>query len=270
MNKFTKHLLMTLLFIVFSSQQLFAKEKSLVLAFFPYVNASKIMLHNKNLKNFLETELNIPISIVTAKNTKVYMENLRKNSYDILFTAPHAGRYSELYYGYKNIAMTSTKIQGYYLVQKNSTLKVLSDLKGKTIAMASPQTLLHQIALDDLRKEGIINHKNITVSVMKNHLNSIFALTKGFNDAAVTGVKLWNNLPKKYKKDLKVLSKSTKIPGFFVMGNSRLEDTLIQKIKTALLKFHISKKGKKYIFKSFENIDKESSQVMDKYISVFK
>jgi len=270
MKKFIKYLLISFIFLALSSQQLFAKSEPLVLAFFPYVNPSKILIHNKGMRQFLETELNRPVTIVMAKNSKTYVENMKKNSYDLLFSPPHLGRYSELKYGYKNIVMTANNIQGYYIVRKNSKLKTLSDLKGKKIAMASPLTIVHQIAVDDFKKLGLVNGENMTISVIKNHMNSIFSVLKGFNDAALTGVKLWKRLPQKYKKDLRLLAKSSKTSGFFIMGNSRLDDSLIQKIQTSLLKFHTSTDGKNYLFKGFKKIDKKTSQSMDKYISVFE
>lgn len=270
MNSFNKHLIVAFVLFALFSEQLLAKSEPLILAFFPYVNPSKILVHNKGLKHFLEREIHRPISIVTAKNSKTYLENVKRHSYDILFSPPHLGRYSEVKHGYKNIAMTVNNIQGYYLVKKNSGLKSLSDIKGKKIAMASPLTILHQIAVNDLRNIGFIDGKNITISVMKNHMNSIFSVVKGFNDVALTGAKLWKRLPKKYKKDLKLLAKSSKTSGFFIMGDRRLDDSLIQKIQTSLLKFHTSKDGEKYVFKRFKKIGKKTSQSMDKYISVFK
>jgi len=246
----------------------FAQEKKLNLAVFPYVSPSKILVHQKGLKHFLEKELNRPISIITAKSSKDYLDNVKKGKYDVIYTAPHIGRYSELNLSYQRIGMTKNKIQGLYIVKKESAMKSLADAKDKTISMASPVTILHQIALQDLNDLNLKDGKNIKVRVTKNHMNAMFSLIKGSSDIALTGVKLWKKLAPKYKDQLKLLSKSTQVSGFLIMGHASMEEKLRAQLQTALLKFGKSEAGQKYIFKGFKLIDDESMKSLDKYTHV--
>jgi len=259
------HVLMGVLVWFMFSSQVVAQEKALKIAVFPYVSPSKILLHNKGLKHFLQKELDRPVSIITAKSSREYIDNVKKGSYDILFAAPHIGRYSEVDFSYQRIAMTKNKIQGYYVVKKTSNMKSLTDAANKTIAMASPLTILHQIALQDLKAHGVEEGNNLTINVTKNHMNAIFSLLKGTSDLALTGVKLWKNLDEKYKGELRLLDKSTKVSGFLIMGNANMHEELREKIQNALLNFHESEEGKKYVFKGFKLIDDESMKSLDKY-----
>ena len=248
---------------------MFAQERKLSLAVFPYVSPSKILVHQKGLKHFLEKELNRPISIITAKSSQNYLENVKKGDYDIIYTAPHMGRYSELKLSYQRIAMTKNNIQGLYIVKKESPMKSLADAKEKTIAMASPVTILHQITLQDLEKLNLKDGKNIKIRVTKNHMNALFSLLKGSSDLALTGVKLWKKLSPKYKDQLRLLSKSTKTTGFLVMGNpASINEKLRAQLETAFLKFNQSEAGTKYIFKGFKAIDEKGMKSLDKYIYV--
>ena len=270
MNKTLNNLLLAILFTMVSTTQVFAKEKSLSFAFFPYVNPSKILQHNKGLKHFLTKELKHPVSLITAKNSLDYFKKVKKSSYDIIFSAPHIGRYAELYAGYKRVAVTTNRIQGLYIVRESSKISQLSDLKNKTIAMASSVTILHQIALDDLKHQNLTPGKDITVKETKNHLNAIFALIKGKADVALTGVLLWKKLPKKYKSQLRLLDNSTKICGFTVMAHKNLKPELLEKAKKSLLHFHESKEGTKYLFKGFRTLSDKDMKQLDPYIDIFK
>lgn len=260
-------LIASLLLFMFSGQ-LLAEQKVLNFAFFPYTIPSEILEQNKELKDYLQKELNRPISLMTAKSPEEYLHNIKEGSYDIIFSAPHVARFSERKHSYQRIAMTKTKIQGYYLVKKSSDLKSLADATHKSISMAEPSTIVHQIAVQDLKALGLEEGKNINIKITKNHINSIYALIKGSSDVAVTGVKLWQELDPKYKNELRVLEESSKVPGFIVMGNDKMSKELREKIKIALLKYQESKEGEKYIFKGFKLIDDESMKSLDKYTEI--
>jgi len=248
----------------------YAKEKALSLAVFPYSSPAKILQHNKGLKYFLQNELQQPISIVTAKSNKDYVHKLKEGAYDFIFAAPHIARYAELHANYKRVAVTKNKIQAYYIIKKSSSFKSLADLKNKTIAMTSEYAIFHQLALHDFEKHKIFKGKNLKVNIMKNNLNSIFALLKNKADVALTGILLWKKLPDKYKRDLKLLEKSTKTTGFIIMVKKSLAPQLQKITKNSLLKFHTSKEGKSYLFKGYREITDSEMKQLDPYIYVFK
>lgn len=263
-----KSTLIAALLVLVCTGQLLAEQKVLNFAFFPYTIPSEILEQNKEVKDYLEKELNRPISLITAKSPDEYIHNIKEGSYDIIFSAPHVARLSERKYSYQRIAMVKTKIQGYYIVKKNSDLKSFADITNKTVSMAEPSTIVHQIAIHDLKAHGMEEGKNITIKITKNHINSIYALIKGSSDVAVTGVKLWQELDPKYKNELRVLEESNKVPGFIVMGNNKISKELREKIKIALLKYQESEEGEKYIFKGFKLIDDESMKSLDKYTDI--
>ncbi|MDF1882267.1 PhnD/SsuA/transferrin family substrate-binding protein [Sulfurimonas sp. MAG313] len=256
--------------ITLFSNPLFAQNKSINIAFFPYTSPSKILLHQKALKHFLQKELQVSISIITAKNIKEYINNVDNGVYDIIFTAPHIGRRSELSSSYSRLVMTKNKIQGYYIVKKESPYTELADIKNKTISMASPLTILHQIALMDLKELGIKEGENLTINITKNHMNSIFSLLKGSSDVALTGIKLWKVLKPKYKQNLKFLAGSTKIPGFLVMYNKTIDKEFSKELQKTFLRFEKSSEAKKYIFKGFKPITNDAMKLLDNYTNILK
>ncbi len=122
----------TIFFIlIFSSLSFsaFAKDKALTFGVLPYVTSSKLIKHQGKLILYLEQQIGSKISIVTAPNFKSFIQRSNKNTYDLILTAPHHGRYLEVQGLYQPIAMTQTRIQGLYIVLKDSPYQSLDDIK---------------------------------------------------------------------------------------------------------------------------------------------
>lgn len=263
-----KRILVVILFLFSILDQALAQQEALNIAVFPYASPSNMILHQKGLKHFLQKELGSPVSIITAKNPQEYLRNVKDGSYDIIFSAPHVGRHSEVKFAYQRIAMTKGKIQGYYIVNKSSEIRTLADAKNKTMSLASKFTILHQIGIQDLKALGIEEGKNIKLEVTKNNVNAIFSLLNGSSDLALTGINIWGTLNPKYKDKLRLLQKTTKAPGFMIMGNSDMRENLRLKLQSAFLNFQKTEEGQKYIFKGFKLIDDESMKSLDDYTPV--
>jgi len=247
------------------SSSLYAKEKALEFSLFPYLTPDKTIKHNKKLKEYLAKELDRPVSIITARNITTYIENVKKGSYELMFTAPHVGRFAQVRAGYQPIAMTTQYIQGYFVVKKESQIKTLADTKGKTISIAAPGAIIHQVAIEDLKAAGVEMGKDIKHYVTKGHTNAVISLLKGHSDVALSGVNMWKKLDQKYKDQLRVLQKGTKIPGFLIMGHADMKPELVNKIKQSLLKFDQSTQGKNYLFKGYKNVTDRDMQQLDQY-----
>jgi len=166
--------------------------------------------------------------------------------------------------------MTNHTIKGYYLVRKDSPYKNMSDLRNKTIAMASPLALLSQGAIAELKEAGLKEHENITIQTTTTHNNAIFAVLNKKADAAITGVKIWMQMPERQKKYLRILAKGKDLPGFIIMGNTGLPAETIQNLQNALLLFDTKPAGKKYLFRGFKKIDNATMQSLDAYTAILK
>lgn len=266
MSLFLRSVLTTTFIISLLASELYANKKPLTLGIFPYLSMTKIIKHNKKLKQYLEKELQQPIEVITSKDFKSYLKAVKEGTFDLLFTAPHIGRYAELKAHYHTIAATRQYIQGYFIVKKNASLQTLADAKGKIISMAPDLALVHQTAVLDLKNVGITLGENITYLPAKTHTQALINLIKAESDLALSGVNIWKKLPAKHRSELRILKKSAKLPGFLLMAHQRVAPKLMNQIKKSLLKFHHSKEGIDYLFKGYELIDKERMKALDHYI----
>ena len=266
MSLLAKSFVTSVLFIFLNSSILYAKKDVLYLSIFPYLTPGKVIKHNKELKEYLSKALNRPVSIVSARSIPRYVKGIKTSTHQLVLAPPHVGRMAQKVSNYKPLAIATQPIQVHFMVKKSSPIKSLSDLKDKTISMAPPKAIIHQLAVEDLTKAGLVIGKNITHLSTKGHVNALLELLKGNSDAAITGNNIWTRISMKQKKQLKLLHEGAQAPGFIMLGHPQLESKLLTKISQALLKFHTSKKAKNYLFKSFTKIDQKTLKSLDKYI----
>lgn len=267
MIRLTRTALLSILLITLFPSYTLAVEGSLHLAIFPYVVHARTTKHHIKLTQYLTKELNMPVDITTVRNIREYLRHVRSGYYDIILTPPHIGRFAELSAGYVPLAITKKYIQGLYAVRKNAPYKTLSDLKYKTIAMSSPNAIIHQIAVQDFKEVGIRMGRDIRYRKVRDHNHAVIALAKKQVDIALTGVNVWKKLPERYKDKLRILQKGSKVPGFLFLANGKYSKSLRKKLKRALLRFDKSEKGQKYIFKGYKNVTAKMLKNLDKYTS---
>jgi len=244
--------------------------KPLVLGIFPYVSAEKLIRHQKGLKDHLEQGIGRPVSIVTAKNFKVFIKNAKAGAYDLVYAAPHLARLLERDYDYQRIAMTTHQIQGLFVVRKTAPYKQLSDLRNRRIALVSPLAVLSQMARKELRDVGLKANEDYTVIKMNNYNNAVFSVINNDSDAAVTGIKIWKILARQYKDKLGVLAPTRPIQGFMIMAKPDIDLETVQKLQQLGLSFNDTAAGKRYLFNGIKLIDNQSMKNLDEFTTILK
>ena len=265
-----KQLLISLCLVFISPAFTSATTTPLTFGLFPYTTQNNLIAHNKFLSDYLQKKLGQSISIQVAENMPVFVHNMEDGQYDFILAPPHVARYSELKLHFQRIAMTTHMIRGVYVVHKDSHFKDLNSLRNKTIIMASPLALLSQGSIQQLRNIGLIDKETVTIKTTSSHKNAIFSVLHKEADAAITGIKLWNDYPERHKKYLKVLAYGDSLPGMMIMGSKRLSNAEIEKMRRFLVEFNASHAGKDYIFQGFKTIDNQSMQQLDAYTNVLK
>jgi phosphonate transport system substrate-binding protein len=258
--------------LIAASPVLRAAEAPLTLGVFPYVTRGQLMEFHTPLRLYLEKHLQRPVEMVTAPDFVEFMNRTQKGEYDLVLTAPHLGRLAETRDGYVRVAKTGHQVYGVFLARKDSGIRSLTDLKGKTIMMAQPVSIVYQMGVAELRKNGLEPGKDITVIGSRTHNNALYAPARKESDASVTGLVLWTNAEPDLVAQLVEIGRTHGVPGFMVMANKRVPPELVKRIQSALLEFHKTNEGKPYFdateFKFFEKIDDKSMKQLDPYTRV--
>lgn len=254
------------------SQPVNAEEKSIQFGIFPYVSPGQLVKFHNPLRAYMEETLGEKVSLVTAPSFKDFVSRTHEGQYDIIMTAPHLGKLAELQ-GYKRIAHDMHEVQGIYLVQKDSDIKQLTDLKGKVITLIGRAAIITQMVEYQLKSLGMEEGKDYTFRLTRTHNNAMYAPLRGESDASVTGTLLFNKIGEEDRKHVRVIGKTPMAPGFMVMAGKRISEAQRQKLTQALLNFINTPAGQDYLkttgLKRFEPITDQEMQDMEPYIQIF-
>ena len=141
----------------------------------------------KPLKEKLEKELGEKVILVIPKNFKAFWAGVKAKQFDLVHYNQYHYIKSHKEYGYKVIAVNeeqgSKTIAGQISVRKDSGIKTVADLKGKTILFGGgPKAMGSYIAPTwILKKNGLVAGKDYKVKFAKNPPSAVIAT---YNKAA--------------------------------------------------------------------------------------
>lgn len=129
--------LIFLIFILIFSDTAVMADEELTMGVFPRRNSTVTIKMFRPFANFIAKETGIKIRLETAKNFSTFWKNVKAGRYDI-------AHFNQLHYllskdtvGYqvfaKNEEFGKSKVSPAIVVRKDSGIKSLNDLKGKTI-----------------------------------------------------------------------------------------------------------------------------------------
>jgi len=181
--------------MLLQAQTVTDKNKPLVLAFIPQENPEKLIGDIEKITNYLENELGIEVKGYVTHDHAAAVEALRNNEADISFMGGlpyvlahnHIGAeviLSEVYRG-------SPIYRGRIFVRKDSGIKKLEDIRGKSIAFADPLSESGFIyPLDIFVEKGLIKQSEdpqnyfSAVYFAGGYQQAIQAMANGLVDAA--------------------------------------------------------------------------------------
>ncbi len=249
-----------------------AAEAPLTLGLFPYVSRGQLMEFHTPLKLYLEGRLKRPVDLVTAPDFAEFMARTQRGEYDLVLTAPHLGRLAEKRDGYVRVAMTAHEVQGVFLVRRDSGIHRLEDLRGKTVMIAQPISIVHQLAVEHLRRHGLVPGKDLRILDTRTHNNALYAPARGEADASATGILLWVNAEPAIREAMREIDRTPPVPGFMVMAHKRVPPALVRQLRHWLLEYSGTPEGERYFqvtgLKAFRPIDDKTMKALDPYTRI--
>lgn len=272
MAKVLQYLSFMFAFLLAPASSLADEKAELTLAVFPYVSPGQLATFHTPLKDYLASTLKRPVTLVTAPDFNSFVERTSQNQYDIIITAPHLGRYAETHDGYKRLAQTGHVVQGIFLARKDSNIQKIEDLRGKSVMIAQPISIIYQMAEHLLRQKGLVPGESVKIIETRTHNNAMYAPLRGEADASVTGTLLWQVLGDEQKDQMRVIGTTEEAPGFLIMANKRLPKKDIDKIKKLLLNFYNVEGSEPYFaatgYKKFLEIEDKVMKRLDPYTEI--
>jgi phosphonate transport system substrate-binding protein len=202
------------------------------------------------LAKYLSNQTGINIDFHASPNLNNAVEDLGMNTTQIAYLTPAA--YLEARKKYDVIPLVNPLNKGkstfslMIVVQKDSTIKTISDLRGKKFAFGDIKAKLQPavvessgIKLDEFASYEYLNHYD---NIAKAVLNADF-------DAGI----LKDTVAEKYAAGLRIIHTSPPLPSYIFAVNKNLSPKVIAKLKTAMLALKDDTEENRAILLALEN-----------------
>ena len=238
-------------FLVFVSAPLYAGDRELRVAFIPLENPEKLISNVKPAMNFLEKEMRRKVRYFITLNYSAAVEAMISKKADVSFMSPLPYVLANKYSGVEAVLGEIYDGKPYYysriFVRKESGIKKLSDLKGKTIAYVDPISSSGFMYPHDIFiRAGLVNGGLEKpeggffrrVYFAGGDQQAINSMVGGFVDAAGASQYALNLLRPEQRDQVVAIAQSARIPSHNVVVRKELAPEIRQKFIAAMMKMN--------------------------------
>jgi phosphonate transport system substrate-binding protein len=146
---------------------------------------AEIQFRYQDFSDAMEKALGMPVGIVSARNRDRLQENLKSGAYHLLLSRPNdVPAQAVRDFGYHPLATAKEPYQTLFIVWKDSTLKKIADVKGRTIVTPDQYSNMWRAANAMLRDANIDMNRE-KVKSMRDQAAIGWSLENGFYDVGV-------------------------------------------------------------------------------------
>ena len=238
-------------FLVFAAAPLYAVDRELRVAFIPLENPEKLISNVRPAMNFLEKEMGRKVRYFITLNYSAAVEAMISKKADVSFMSPLPYVLANKYSGVEAVLGEIYDGKPYYysriFVRKESGIKKLSDLKGKTIAYVDPISSSGFMYPHDIFiRAGLVNGGLEKpeggffrrVYFAGGDQQAINSMVGGFVDAAGVSQYALNLLRPEQRDQVVAIEQSTRIPSHNVVVRKGLAPEIRRKFIAAMMKMN--------------------------------
>ena len=238
-------------FWVFAAAPLYAVDRELRVAFIPLENPEKLISNVRPAMNFLEKEMGRKVRYFITLNYSATVEAMISKKADVSFMSPLPYVLANKYSGVEVVLGEIYDGKSYYysriFVRKDSSIKKLSDLKGKTIAYVDPISSSGFMYPHDIfTRAGLVNGGVEKpeggffrrVYFAGGDQQAINSMVGGFVAAAGVSQYALNLLRPEQRDQVVAIAQSARIPSHNVVVRKGLEPAIRRKFIAAMMKMN--------------------------------
>lgn len=213
----------------------------------PNVTARVILTNYRPMREFLAEELGRPVEIATAPDFREFHARTMASAYDLVVTAANLARVAQLDAQLELLAGYDPPIPALLVMRKDSRVGALDALRGKSLAVSNPQSLVVLRGREWLAENGLVAEKDYLLSWARTEDSLAQLLVSGEAPLAMMSMGEFRTIREEIRQTLEPYREFARVPNFFVLAGRRMPAAQAQALRAAVLRFPSTDRGREFL-----------------------
>ena len=215
------------------AQSLFAADNSVSLGVVPQFEQRKLFATWKPIVDELSQRTGLEVKLLVTLSIQEFEQELEKGSFDFVYANPYHILKVSNSQGYIPLVRDREPLRGILVVRKDSPVRKVSELAGKTLAIPSPNALGASLLMQaDLQH---VFGTQMTLLNVRTHSSVYLHVLNGLTDAGGGVEKTLAEQDASVRDNLRVLYTTRAMPSHPVAAHPRVPRAFREKLQKALL-----------------------------------
>lgn len=223
-----------------------AQAKLLELGIVPHLSARALLGLYRPLREGLQQQLRRDVQLSTAASWTVFHQRTLAFEYHCVVTAANLARLLQVDAGWQPLARFTPDMRALLIAARQRPLAQLSDLRGASLALANPQSLVALRGLQWLAEQGLQAGRDFQVMKVPQDDSVGGLVSRGDCLAALLSGGEFMAIPEATRQGLQTVRHVADVPGFVVVASPRLDPAEQAALARAWLALPASDEGRAF------------------------
>ncbi len=222
-------------------------SRTLTFGVLPVQSSVKLAGMFAPLLEHLSRETGVPFVFKTAPNFPAFLERVGRGEYDVVYLAPNHYVRAHDQHGSQALARADEKTPSVLVVRKDAPLQQMGDLRGKTVAVASPQAWVTLLMKARMKEQGVDPKRDVTWKEVVSHDSAVLAVQGGLADACITRYPSLQSMDPAVREQLRILERIASPLTVTIAAHPRVDARTAQQVRALLTTLEESEKGQQVL-----------------------
>jgi phosphonate transport system substrate-binding protein len=212
-------------------------EMPLEIGVLPNISARVLLAQYQPMRDYLAREMGRPVQVSTAPSWNAFHQRTLALDYDLVVTAANLARVAQIDRHYVPLLSYAPAIKGMVVYASTKPIKTVADLRGQTLALSNPQSLVTLRGMQWLAENDLQRDKDFKTINTPTDDSVGSVVVRGDALAAMLSGGEYRAIPDTVKAQLQILTTFAEVAGFVVLANPKLPAAETKAIKAHLETF---------------------------------
>ncbi len=221
--------------------------QDLQLGVLPNVSARVILTNYRPFREYLAAELGQSVEVTTAPDFREFHARTMAGAYDIVVTAANLGRVAQIDAKLELIAGFDPPIPALLVMRKAEPVAAVAALRGKSLAVANPQSLVVLRGKNWLKEQGLVLDVDYKTTWARNEDSLAQVLVSGEAPLAMMSMGEFRAIRDEIRQTLDVHREFARVPNFFVLRGRPMPADRAAALRAAIARFPTTELGREFL-----------------------